>query len=432
MKSPLLRLAITCVRTWTWLYTLGMPTASRERRRAEIESDLWEFQRDADGDDALASAAHVLHRLLLGMPDDLGWRLEEAALAGTITQGTIALGGRVAGAALCIGALWAIDADAGRRRPAIAAAGRAGGFNQAIDGTVTSSLPLLTARIVATVGASMLPHLAAQSPPVAPRQLVFEAASVKANRSGDVGWRLAPQPGGRLTGTNVPAAALIRFAYDLPDFQVMGGPNWLSSDRFDIVAKAEGDASVAQERVMLRRLLADRFKLIAHTETQQLPIYALVIARSDGRIGPRLRRAEGDCGRVDQPSSDAAFGPSPSNGPPRCGYFGFAPGTDLPSGRGGMAFRGLTMAALAKTLVPMVRRSVSDQTRLTGYFDAEFDFMIELPPPPPPPGVPNPSGREPLVSVFTVFPEQLGLKLDSRRGPVEVLVIDRAEQPTPD
>jgi uncharacterized protein (TIGR03435 family) len=88
------------------------------------------------------------------------------------------------------------------------------------------------------------------------------------------------------------------------------------------------------------------------------------------------------------------------------------------------------MPALAKALVPMVRRSVSDQTGLTGYFDADFDFMVELPPPPPPPGLPNP-WVTPFVSVFTVFPEQLGLKLDSRRGPVEVLVIDHAEAPTP-
>jgi uncharacterized protein (TIGR03435 family) len=79
--------------------------------------------------------------------------------------------------------------------------------------------------------------------------------------------------------------------------------------------------------------------------------------------------------------------------------------------------------------VPIVRRSVTDQTGLAGYFDADFDFMAELPPPPPPPGLPNAFGSEPFVSIFTVLPEQLGLKLDSRRGPVDVLVIDRVERP---
>lgn len=269
--------------------------------------------------------------------------------------------------------------------------------------------------------------------PIVARQVAgdpaFEAATVRPNTSGYVGWRLEPQPGGRLTGTNVPAAALIRFAYDLPDFQVSGGPGWLASARFDVAAKAEGDASVNETRLMLRTLLADRFKLTAHTETRELPIYALVMARNDGKLGPQLRRAEADCDRVAEPLSDGGVGPSPKEGAPRCGYFGFAPGTDFPKGRGGLAFRGLTLAAFAKRLVPMVRRSVSDQTGLKGYFDGDFDFVAELPPPPPPPGLPNPFGSDPFVSVFTVLPEQLGLKLDSRRGPVDVLVIDRVESP---
>ena len=96
-----------------------------------------------------------------------------------------------------------------------------------------------------------------------------------------------------------------------------------------------------------------------------------------------------------------------------------------------MAFRGLTMAGLAKIFVPILHRSGSDHTGLTGYFDAEFDFIAELPIPPPPPGVPSPF-KEPFVSVFTVLPEQLGLKLESTRGPVEALVIDSVQQPTPD
>jgi uncharacterized protein (TIGR03435 family) len=261
----------------------------------------------------------------------------------------------------------------------------------------------------------------------------FEAASVRPNTSGNAGWRLQPQPGGRLSGTNVPAAALIRFAYNLPDFQIFGGPGWLASDRFDIAAKAEGDPPIDQKRLMLRRLLAERFKLTTHTETRELPIYALVMARSDGRLGPQLRRSEADCARAVLSLDDwAGVGPSPKEGPPSCGFFGLSPSTDLPKGRGGFAFRGLTMEMFAKRLVMIVRRTVSDQTGVTGYFDADFDFVAEMPPPPPPPGLPSAFGTEPFPTVFTVLPEQLGLKLDSRRGPVEVLVIDRIEQPTPD
>jgi uncharacterized protein (TIGR03435 family) len=293
----------------------------------------------------------------------------------------------------------------------------------------TAAIAAVAAPIV--IGALNAPVLRAQSAAGAAAGSSFEAASIKPNRSADLGWRLEPQPGGRLTGTNAPAAALIRFAYDLPEFLVVGGPDWLRSDRFDVVAKAEGDPPVEQKRLMLRRLLAERFRLTAHTETRELPFYALLMARSDGRPGPRLRRAQAECGRAGQ-SSDSGIEFSPQSGPPACGFFGFAAGTDFRAGRGGMAFRGLTMAALAKVLLPMLRRSVSDETGLTGYFDADFDFIAELPIPPPPPGEPPPPFDAPFVSVFTVLPEQLGLKLDSRRGPVEVLVIDRVEQPGPD
>jgi uncharacterized protein (TIGR03435 family) len=281
------------------------------------------------------------------------------------------------------------------------------------------------ALLIGTLMTSVGLPVAAQQPAGDP---AFEAAAVRANTSGYGGWRLEPQAGGRLTGTNVPAAALIRFAYDLPDFQVSGAPNWLESARFDIVAKAEGDASLDQKRLMVRTLLAERFKLTTHRETRELPIYALVMARSDRRPGPQLRRSDADCGGA-AALPDLGVGPSPRDGPPRCGYFGFSPRTDLPKGRGGLAFRGLTPAMFAKHLVPIVRRPVADRTELTGYFDADFDFVAELPPPPPPPGMPSAFGSDPFVSIFTVLPEQLGLKLDSRRGPVDVLVIDRVEPP---
>jgi len=443
MNPLLIDLAINCVRAWTWLYTWRMPTAPREMRRAEIASDLWESQRDATAGDGLGGALHILLRLLIGIPDDLGWRVEQAAATGALEQGSMVVGGRLAGAALIACALWAIDVDAGRRRPAAAFKPSASGFSQEMEATMTKSdghlqhssprqLGFLVAGIVATVGGTMAPQLAAQSAPIAASNPAFEAASVKSNTSGDPGFsRLAPQPGGRLTAVNVTAAMLIRFAYELPDFQIFGGPAWISSDRFDVAAKADSDAPIAQERLMLRRLLVDRFKLTTHTEIRELPIYALVMARSDGRVGPQLRPSAADCTRA-APSAFLGIGLSPSGGPPACGYFGMAPGTDFRSGRGGFAFRGMTMAALAKILVPMVRRSVSDQTGLTGYFDADFDFLAEVGPPPPPPGLPDPFDRASFPTVFTVLPEQLGLKLESRRGPIEVLVIDRAEPPTPD
>jgi uncharacterized protein (TIGR03435 family) len=259
----------------------------------------------------------------------------------------------------------------------------------------------------------------------------FQVASVKPNTSGAIGTRVDPQEGSRFTATNATLSLLIRFAYDLPEFQVAGGPAWLNSDHFDIAASADGNPSLAQKRLMLRALLADRFKVAAHTETRELPIYALAMARSDGRLGAGLKRSAMECGGAEPSELFPGLAPSARNDTPACGFFGFAPDTNLPSGRGGLAFRGMTMGGFAKTLTAMVHRRVTDETALAGYYDGDFDFVAELPPPPPPPGMPNPFSQ-PFISVFTSLPERLGLKLNSARGPVDVLVIDGAEHPTSD
>jgi uncharacterized protein (TIGR03435 family) len=450
MRSRALNLAVRLVRLWTRVYTLGMSARIRDARLSEIDCDLWECQHDADRP---ARPGEMLMRLLLGMPDDLLWRAEQTADANSHSAAPARLAVS-ASAFTCsftlhlivlAGVVWSASWPADRTPPRAWAS-----RPHAIEG------PALLAGAPLTVRESEWPARRDRSEkdmamkkaalligtlvttaglPVATQQITrdpaFEVATLRANTSGNAGWMLQPQPGGRLSGTNVPAAALIRFAYNLPDFQITGGPGWLVSERFDVEAKAEGDPSVDQKRTMLRTLLAERFKLVTHTETRELPIYALMMARSDGKPGPQLRRTEADCGREAAALNDWA-GIGPATGTPRCHFFGLAPGTDLPRGRGGLAFRGLTLAAFAKRLVPMVRRSVIDETGLSGYFDADFDFMAELPPPPPPPGLPHPFGSEPFVSIFTVLPEQLGLKLDSRRGPVEVLVIDRVERPGPD
>jgi retinol-binding protein 3 len=118
VKSGLLRPAVACVRAWTWFYTWRMRPQPRETRRAEIESDLWEFQRDAAGDNSLGLALHVLLRLLIGIPNDLGWRVEQEFVAGRLTQTGVVLSARAAGAAIFFCALLAIQADTSGRRPA--------------------------------------------------------------------------------------------------------------------------------------------------------------------------------------------------------------------------------------------------------------------------------------------------------------------------
>jgi uncharacterized protein (TIGR03435 family) len=269
-------------------------------------------------------------------------------------------------------------------------------------------------------------EIRAQTPP---KSSTFEVASVKMNRSGDLAQRIQPSPGGRLTVTNVSLRGLVRFAYERQDFQLDGGPGWLATDRFDVTAKAEGDAPLSDVRMMLRVLLADRFKLRTHDEQREQPVYALVVARSDGRLGPGLHKTAADCGPG---STDQRTGFDP-NGP--CwpaGFFGPAPGVPITLGR--LAFRGLTLEAFARSLAPMVRRGVVDRTGLTGPFDADFDATAELPPPPPPPGsgIPNPFDPREMPSIFSVLTEQLGLKLESTRATVDVLVIDAAERPVED
>ena len=392
MSAPLMRIAVGCVRGWTRLYTWRMPAAFRTTRRAEIESDLWECQCGADRDPRAGSAIHVLLRLLLGMPDDIGWRVERAAVSDGLTQGSIALTARVAGAALFLCAVWVIDVDASRKR-------LAPGWSLLSQGTTQSQS-----------GNAAGP--------------AFDVASIKPNVSGDLRVSIQSSPGGRFTAINAPLRALIRHAYQLQDFELSGGPKWIDAERVDIVAKAEGEPAPERMRLMLRNLLADRFTLQLHTETRDLPLYALVLARSDGKIGPDLRRSERECSQS-APLQDT-LGITPRPGPPdpdaTCGFFGPGPG-------GGAKFRGVTIAVLARFLAPPVRRPVFDRTGLTGYFDADLETTAEFGPPPPPPGVADRIDRGSLPSIFTVLQERLGLKLDAQRGPVNVWVIDRLEHP---
>jgi uncharacterized protein (TIGR03435 family) len=289
------------------------------------------------------------------------------------------------------------------------------------------------AAVVAPIvfGMATTPRLMAQMLPFAGSVPSFETASVKPNSSGSPVGRLESQPGGRINAVNVSLLRLIGYAYDLPQFQLTGGPDWIRSERFDVVAKGGDDAPLAQKRAMLQQLLKERFSLVAHTEVREQPIYRLTMARSDRQLGPQLRPTTAPCGPREQSPLDNGVGFDPSSPVPTCNYFGFAPGSVMSAGRGGLAFRGMTMPELAKVVVTMVRRQVTDDTGLRGYFDGDFDVSAELPPPPPPPGLPNPWGNE-LISVFTVFPEQLGLRLQSARGPVPMLVVDTVEPPRPD
>src|SRR5687767_14926850 len=161
--------------------------------------------------------------------------------------------------------------------------------------------------------------------------------------------------------------ALVQFAYDLWDFQVDGGPEWVRSDRWSIEAKATGPQRPAAMRLMVRRLLAERFGLQTHLESRELPTYELLMARRDGRLGPNLKAATVDCRpfltgerpRDESPREDAS-------GFPRC-----STGGRSVAGAFTPRLNGQPISALARLLEPIVRRRVIDRTGLQGIFDVE-------------------------------------------------------------
>jgi uncharacterized protein (TIGR03435 family) len=266
------------------------------------------------------------------------------------------------------------------------------------------------------------PSLIAQ----APANQSFEVASVKPNKSGDGRVMVGLQPGGRFTATNVPLRMLLRQAFNVQDFQIVGGPDWIGSDRFDVVAKApEGEFTADQMRPMLRSLLAERFKLASHAESRDLPVYALMKARPDGKLGPNLTPAAVDCAAPMRGRRGGGPAAPPQPGQKmECGFM---------IGPGRMSVGGMPMANLAQSLSPMVGRIVLDRTELTGSYDFELTYSPEgiAGGPPllngaPPPVDPN------APTIFTALQEQLGLKLDSQRGAVDVVAIDHVEQPVAD
>jgi uncharacterized protein (TIGR03435 family) len=248
----------------------------------------------------------------------------------------------------------------------------------------------------------------------------FEVASIKLAAPDAPGMFINSTPGGRLKVTNMTLKELIAHAWRVQSFQISGGPAWLDSVRYDISAKSEINPKPGEAPVMLQALLTERFQLTMRRETKELPVYALVLAKKDGKLGPRLTESkEGGCTERDL---SKALGP-PEPGNPRCGSlmvsFATLRGTSIP------------VAQIIPTLSRMLGRSVVDRTGLTAKFDISMEWppddsqMMQLPP-----GVPLPPSDGTRPSIFTAIQEQLGLKLESQKGPVEILVIERAEKPS--
>jgi uncharacterized protein (TIGR03435 family) len=278
----------------------------------------------------------------------------------------------------------------------------------------------------------------------------FEVASVKpSNPNPDPTNPLSqialmlPQPGGRFTATNTPLRMLIMTAFELQqDAQLAGGPPALLAAKYDINAKALV-AFIAMKDLpqLLRTLLTDRFKLQTHTETRELPLYDLVLARSDGRLGPDMRPSKSDCSKPDE--TIAQQGAALAKGDV-AGAMG-KPGpcmvtTDASGGPLNLMMRadGQEMKQLVAILAQLTGRTVRDKTGLTGRYD--FDMKMDLQMvlalakrmganiPAAAANIPQSDGS----SLTTALNEQLGLKLESTRDSVTVVVIDSVEAPTAD
>jgi uncharacterized protein (TIGR03435 family) len=293
----------------------------------------------------------------------------------------------------------------------------------------------------------------AQAPPAAspaaPADTAFEVASIKPSNpdpNNPLGGIALPLmlPGGRFTATNTPVRMLVMMAYELQqDAQLVGGPPALMTAKYDITAKIAGNVTLGQKDLppLLRTLLADRFKLKVHTESRELPLYDLVLARDDKRLGPDIRPSKSDCAKADelvaeQSAAIAQGDLSSAVGKPRpCTV-----ATDPSGGPMNIMLRGdgQEMRQIAEFLSQLTGRTVRDKTGLTGRYD--FDMRMDLQAvlalaqrmganiPAAAANIPQGDGS----SLTTALNEQLGLKLESVRAPVTVVVIDSVEAPTPD
>jgi uncharacterized protein (TIGR03435 family) len=261
--------------------------------------------------------------------------------------------------------------------------------------------------------------LAATSGAQPPKDPAFDVAAIKPAADTQAFSFSMVQPGGRYIGQNMSLRLLIKTAYGVHDSQIISGPSWIENDRWDINAKAEGykDAAPFRDvaRLMVRPLLADRFKLVMHHEQRELPVYALVLLKAN-EFGPQLRRDD-NCDPKGAPIPPAQGAAEPAV-PMACGADGFNPRH--------LWARAMTLnymlIGLGRTSIDRV---VVDQTGLTGKFDWEVqwipdDLRVDT------------ANRPDGPSIFQAFRDQLGIKLEPTRDRVDVLVIDRAERPVPD
>jgi uncharacterized protein (TIGR03435 family) len=246
---------------------------------------------------------------------------------------------------------------------------------------------------------------ASQAPDSRPE---FEVASMKPNKSAGMMTGIHDGWGGRYTATNTPLEVLITLAYGLKNFQLVGAPPWLKSERYDVEARAEGTPNMREMMPQLQKLLEDRLQLKYHRETRELPIYALLLSKPE-----KLKHSKGECTQPPPPKA----GEMPAS---TCGL--------VLTGQDRLVGRSVPLDRFIDLLSRYTGRTVIDKTGLTGKFDIDLKWSMDesqlraLPDGP----QADPTGP----SLMTALQEQLGLKLESHKGPVEMFVIDHVERPS--
>jgi uncharacterized protein (TIGR03435 family) len=302
--------------------------------------------------------------------------------------------------------------------------------------------------LMASAGVGQAPAVATTAPAAAAPKMEFDVASVKQNKSDDpqnANFPLGPGDvyvpnGGNFTATNLPLIVYIDFAYKVTANQAQAItkqlPGWVMTEKYNIAAKTDKhDATKDEMRLMMRSLLAERFKLAVHSETQQVPVFALVVAKPE-ELGPKLAAhpASEACANTPQePAEDAKAAPSftlASGFPVICGgILGMPPSTP---GLLAMGARNISIGLIAGFLtgVGNLGKPVLDQTGLTG----KYDFLLEFAPDRRPAPGDGANASAPLDSagpgIEEALRQQLGLKLESTKGPVDVWVVDHVEHAT--
>ena len=286
----------------------------------------------------------------------------------------------------------------------------------------------------------------AQSPAAAPR---FEVASVKpgmspmdAGRAAGAGggrvsfpfFGIRTQPGGRLQAV-ANLQTLIMRAYGIKAYQIEGGPKWITTDYFDISAKADSEtATDAEMNEMLKSLLAERFQLRVRVETRQMPVYTLTLARPDGRLGPGLKPSSEECATSVEERKRTGAPPAMPPGPrtpltPVCGMVTMGL---TRNGAATFAVGGQALSAVVSHISSELGAQVVDRTGLTGLFDIVLEYestrrMQGLPAP-----GPDPNSTDALpVPLPSALQQQLGLRLGKGMGPLPITIVDAAEPPSP-